>query len=295
MVISQTLPNTERYAHFAMATEFELFVADKHAKHRPAIAAEVFREIDRLENELSRFLEGSDIYRLNHARPGSRLPVSPDTFTCLQLAFSMTQRTRGAFDITYASSKHCRGTREDPLLLDENDLSVEVCTAGLTLDLGGLGKGYALDRVRFLLVDWGINRCLIHGGGSSILAMDPPEGMSGWPVRVGAADRPTLLAMNRLALGASGREVRGEHIVDARRGCHGDRHDRVLRSWVTASQAAMADALATAFMVMSPEEVAACCAVNHDVGALLHLQDPGGHETSRSLTMGNWPKGGPWV
>jgi len=88
----------------------------------------------------------------------------------------MAQQTQGAFDITYASGEHGRGIREAPLLLDENDLSVEVCTTGLTLDLGGLGKGYALDRVRFLLADWGMNRCLIHGGGSSILALDPPWG-----------------------------------------------------------------------------------------------------------------------
>lgn len=289
MPILGRIPKAVRYAHCAMATEFVLFVAEEDRRDGAAIAAEVFREIDRLENNLSRFVEGSDVYRINHARPGTRLHITPDTFNCLQLASALSHQTGGAFDITYASTRPRNGLMKDVLSLDENGLAVEMGAAGLTVDLGGIGKGYALDRIGTLLADWGMTHCLIHGGSSSLLALDPPAGYAGWPVGVGEGTQRIIVALNRQALGASGTEVRGEHIVDAREGRPARRAVSTQQTWVTAPQAAVADALSTAFMVLSPEDVLACCASNREVGTLLQCHCPEAREACRMLQFGNWP------
>lgn len=289
MPMSETMPKTMRYAHCAMATEFVLFVTEEDRKDGAAIAAEVFREIDRLEMDLSRFLEGSDVYRINHAKPGARLHITPDTFNCLQLASALSRQTGGAFDITYASTRPRNRLMKDVLSLDENGLAVEIGAADLTVDLGGIGKGYTLDRIGTLLTDWGMTRCLIHGGSSSLLALDPPAGTPGWPVGVGRGNQRIVVALNRQALGASGTEVRGEHIVDAREGIPARRTVSTQQTWVTAPQAAVADALSTAFMVLSPEHVLACCASHREVGTILQCHSREAREACRMLQFGNWP------
>ncbi len=293
MIETEISPHVQRYTHFAMGTEYALFADEEDNPAGPAIAAEVFRKIDQLEMDLSRFVEGSDVYRINHARPGTRLHITPDTFNCLQLAAALSRQTGGAFDINYASTRPRNGLMKDVLSLDENGLAVEIAAAGCTIDLGGIGKGYTLDRIGALLADWGMTRCLIHSGGSSLLALDPPAGYPGWPVGVGQGNHRIVVALNRQALAASGTEVRGEHIVDAREGMPAQRTVSTQRTWVTAPQAAVADALSTAFMVLSPEKVLACCASNREVGTILQCHPPEAPETYRMLQFGNWPVSGP--
>lgn len=282
------IPPWCRFAHFAMATEFELFVADEKSEDASALATEVFREIDRLERDLSRFLEGSDVFRINQTKPGERIRISPEVFECLQLAMQVTQLTSGAFDVTLGSKN-----QDDPpqgngylLSLNEADLSVEVLASGLQVDLGGVGKGFTLDRVSELLEDWGMTRCLIHGGGSSILALDPPDGYSGWPVGVGDGPHRTVLSLRRQGLGASGTEVKGEHIIDAQKK-RADRQSR--QSWSIASNAGLSDALSTAFMLMRPEDIEALCDSNDGVGAAIRMFDPGDPSNDRLLKFGTWP------
>lgn len=134
----------------------------------------------------------------------------------------------------------------------------------LNLDFGGMGKGYALDKSRDILADWDIDRALIHAGTSTALAIGDgpanPPGKKGWPV--GAAGDTIFL--HNMALSGSGKEVKGEHIVDPRTGKPAKGH---LSAWAASSSAALADALSTAFIVMRPEEVEQFCRNNPDVGA----------------------------
>ncbi|MCH8216727.1 MAG: FAD:protein FMN transferase [Planctomycetes bacterium] len=282
------IPPHHRFAHFAMATEFELFVADAPAKDASGLAVEVFREIDRLERELSRFLEGSDIFRINRTKPGNRVRVGPEAFICLKQALQVTELTHGAFDVTFGSDPQNDSpqTHRDLLSLDETDFSVEVRAPGVRVDLGGIGKGFALDWVGDILEDWEMTHCLVQSGGSSILALDPPEGHAGWPVGVGEGPTRRVHLLRRQALCASGTEVKGEHIVDARQSGQGR---QCLKTWVLAERAGWADALSTAFMLMRPEEIKTLCACSDGVAAALSLAAPDPEHSEGLLTYGDWP------
>ena len=247
-----------------------------------ALAAAVFREIDRLERDLSRFMEGSDVFRINHTKPGERIRVSPEVFECLQLAMKVNQLTHGDFDITFGSKKQGDG---DLLSLNKDDLSVEVLTGGLQVDLGGIGKGFTLDCVSELIEDWEMTRCLIHGGGSSILALDPPDGYSGWPVGVGDGPHRTVISLRRQGLGASGTEVKGKHIIDTKKK-QTARQSR--QAWSSADNAGLADALSTAFMLMSPDDIYALCDSNASLGTAIRMFDPDDQSKDRLLKFGTW-------
>ena len=122
--------------------------------------------------------------------------------------------TGGAFDISI-------GTGLPSLELDADDFLVRATKEGVQVDLGGIGKGYAVDLVAELLEEWGIERALVHGGFSSVLALEAPAGRDGWPLTLSDPAAPSRvlarLSVRQTALGASGVR-KGDHIVDPRTG-----------------------------------------------------------------------------
>jgi FAD:protein FMN transferase len=279
----------QKCAHEAMATVFEVVIAGEDPTYAQQAAAEVFREIDRLEGLLSRFIPNSEIAQINRLRPGEWTRVMIDVFECLNTAIHANRATNGAFDVTVGplmdlirreNADGTKATREeraaalartgmDRLVLDRSTVSVgialtEDCRSGLEVDLGAIGKGYALDCAARLLEEWGIENALIHGGTSTVLAIGPgpsPEKDGrGWRVTAGAEWGMSLgigtIAIRNEALSGSGREIKGDHVLDPRTG-EAIRHSTA--AWAIAPSAALADALSTAFMVMSRAEVSACC------------------------------------
>lgn len=238
-----------RYAHEAMHTEFEIFcVHDDDGYARQASWA-AFDLLDRMERELSRFIPNSDISRINRLAAGESVRVSRWTMECLELALAAYQETGGTFDISL-------GTGLEDLKLLPRDSTVRATSARVRLDLGGIGKGYAVDRMAEVLHEWEIRRALIHGGHSSVLALDAPEGLDGWPLAMGER----TLAARRTALSASGLRVQGEHIVDPRTGRPANRR---IAAWVSmpmdgnASPGAAAEAYSTAFMILPTVDIEA--------------------------------------
>lgn len=147
-------------------------------------------------------------------------------------------------------------------------------TGSLTLDLGGIGKGYALDRTLDVLSDWGTERALVHGGTSTAVAKGtPPVGLGkvkGWPVGIGGdwkcPNTPKKFFLKDRALSGSGTEIKGYHIFDPRTDKPAKGHRAV---WVSHPSAAAADALSTAFMVLNTEEIRIFCEKHTDVWALV--------------------------
>ena len=254
---SGDLGDLRRFSHEAMATVYEVYAVHADRQYAAQAAQACFDLVDRLERELSRFLPNSDITRVNHLGAGESTRVAPSTLDCLAIARHMFDLTEGAFDVSI-------GTGLPLLELDPDESTVHATSGGVRLDLGGIGKGYAVDLMAELLEEWELPVSLVHGGFSSMLALEPPGG-DGWPLTLSDPGEPShvleRLSVRQTALGASGVRKR-DHIVDPRTG---DPVRKRRAAWVTfdrpqgTAAAAIADALTTACMLLGHEQIAALC------------------------------------
>ena len=275
-----------RFSHEAMATIFEVHAVHADPQYLAQAAHETFSLVDRLERDLSRFVPNSDIARVNRLEAGDVTRVAADTMECLIIARHLFDLTSGAFDVSI-------GTGLPSLSLDADTCVVQATAGGVRIDLGGIGKGYAVDRMGELLEEWGVGQALVHGGFSSVLALEPPPDSDGWAVVLSdPADgaRRASLSVSQTALSASGLR-KGGHIRDPRTGLvvSGRR-----AAWVALPRprtspddgppdaglrfaaAAVADALTTAAMVLPVHEVAALCALAPGLEVWILPDGPGG-------------------
>lgn len=264
-----------RFRTEAMATSFEAILCHHDADYAAQAADAVFAEIARLEDDLSRFRQTSDVWRLSLLKAGESLTVTLAVWDCLSLAKTVSEETGGAFDITIGPLMqlwrdeeghlrtpdaewlaHARSSIGAHLFqLDEAALKVTVLADHMVFDLGAVGKGYALDQAAVILQEWGIERAFLNAGDSTLLALQPPPGESGWEVTL--ADGTETLSLAERALSGSGFQVKGAHIMDPRSLQPLPIQPR--RSYALAPAAALSDALSTAFMILGPESTAELC------------------------------------
>jgi FAD:protein FMN transferase len=257
--------NRHEFNHEAMATTFTVVIADHPRDYARQAATAAFRELDRLENELSRYVESSDIARANRIGRGETISIGDDALQCLLLSAEVAAATARAFDITYASDFGSTPPADAvAFTLDPAAHTLTSCIPRLHLDLGAIGKGYALDQIATLFAEWGITSACLSGGGSTVLALDAPSDRPGWPVGIGESDSHRTLSLTQRALSGSGLAVQGEHIADPRTQSQPQRRNR---TWALAPSAALSDALSTAFFVSSDSEIAHFCTLFPDIGA----------------------------
>jgi thiamine biosynthesis lipoprotein len=254
-----------------------------------------------LERQLSYFRPESEISQINRTAAEREVEVEPRLFGLLQLAMRVWRESGGAYDLTAAPLWEAWGfarragaiPKDDQLAaaralvgsqwveLNERRSTIRFHRAGVRLNLGSIGKGYAVDRAVELLLAEGVTDFLVHGGYSSVAA----RGGVGWtsesvllhetdsevhptsertPWTIGVKDplrtdvRVGQIELNDRALGTSGAQhqsfrhqgKRYGHILDPRTGWPAD---GVLAVSVTAPTAAEADALSTAFYVLGPQ------------------------------------------
>ncbi len=293
-----SIPNAHRFSHNAMATVFEVIIVHKDARYAQQAAWAAFGELDKIEQQLSRFIENSDISHINNLPANLPLQLGPAAFECLQLCASLYGQTNGAFDVTIGSLMDC-WLNEDKTMrtpsneqlkqarqhtglhlikLNETERTIQLLTSHVQIDLGGIGKGYAVDQMAKLLNDWSIDTALINGGCSSVLALGSPHGTKGWHLTLSnpANCEQTLarLYLRDRAISGSGLQ-KGPHIIDPRKAqpAKGKR-----TAWACASTAATADVLSTAFMVMSPDQIKKYCLSHSDTLAMVITEDRAGKE-----------------
>jgi len=281
-----------RFSHEAMATVFEVHCVHEDAGYARQAAQAAFDLVDRLEQQMSRFIANSDVARVNGLAAGQSARVSPATMECLGIARHLFELTGGAFDVSIGSGL-------EGLELDPDAFAVHARRDGVRLDLGGIGKGYAVDRVAELLDEWELHHTLVHGGFSSVVALEPPPGRDGWPLTLSEPGGSRVLARlsaRRQALSASGTR-KGDHIVDPRTGRTAPKR----ATWVSiprgpdpaGSPAAVADALTTAFMVLTEQEIADLCHDGPGLTAWLLLEPlEGGEAGPRLVHLAGPPRDG---
>lgn len=291
---SRDFANVHWLEHQAMACDWGVGVRDVDAGKARSAAQAAFDEIDRLETELSRFRTDSDITRLNRLRPGESLTVGPAMMDCLAIAARVHGATGGAFDIGVGALVPGRGQPNSLektqkrsvgmrcLRVDAEARQVQVSTAGVIFDLGAIGKGYAADCAVEILQEWGVSAAIVHAGQSSIRAF----GDCDWPVAVrdprDEAQRIAELVLKNESLGGSGLRTRGAHIIDPRTG---QSVTDVAGAWARAGDAAHADAISTAMMVMTRDELGRFFAANPEIGGLLA---EGNGPEMRLSSWGRW-------
>ena len=239
-----------------------------------------------IRDRLSRFRDGSDISRINHLPKGATTPIGEATYDCIALAMDVHAETGGAFDISigpllavwttpeHTPRKPSEGELEraraacgmDKLELAKGRLEVTVRGDERWFDLGGIGKGYALDQMAQALREREVDNALLDAGGSTLLAIGGGPDGDGWPTGTGLPDAPKI-PLKDSALSGSGFSERGEHVIDPRKGQPVS--SAKINAWALASSAALADALSTAFLIMEEAEIAALCNKHPEIGAIL--------------------------
>lgn len=234
------------FQHRAMATYYEVRLADEERAYAAQAAQAAIDLLDKLEKHLSRFRPDSDVSQIAALSPGETMRLSEPAFACLEIAKKMDLATYGAFSVSAAALQMQSALPQWSLLPEELDIR---CEAGkLQFDLGAVGKGFALDRMAELLNEWDCPAFLLVAGGSSILAGAAPKDTAGWSCGLGDDNAQQRLLLADASLSGSGVAVKGSHILDPRTGQPAQRQNR---AWALTDTAAESDALSTACMVMN--------------------------------------------
>ena len=230
-----------------MDTEFAITVKDADESIAASAAQACFDRIDELELILSKFNDTSDVAVIRGLSPGEIAVVSRETIDILVICAQVCGATAGAFDPTTQRRNF------SDLVIDLEHCRVSV-RSKVSLDFGGIGKGFALDECRKILESeqFDLHNWLMDAGTSTVLVSGGP-----WPLGVGGPFKrrtrvPVVENLSAGALSGSGTEIQGAHIWDVRRGV---RDTRWQQSWAIAPSGAIADALTTAALSLSPSEL----------------------------------------
>jgi len=270
-------------AHQTMGSEVRLTAWSSDERSTLGAFESVFAEFDRLDERLSVWKSGSDVQRLNAAAGQHPVPVSADTIAVLSAALDVGDWTDGKFDITFGTLSdvwrfdHDQDNRIPspadiarrlPLIdyraivLDARAGTAFVSRAGMRIHLGGIGKGYAVDRSVALLRSRGVHDFMIQSGGDMYAAGQ--RGDRPWRVGIRDPRGPETAVFAALDLKDATFSTSGDY---ERSFMHdGQRYHHLLdpdvgqpargsRSvTIVADHATLADALSTGVFVLGPDK-----------------------------------------
>jgi FAD:protein FMN transferase len=303
----------------AMACLFEVVFDAATYRDGTDAAVAALNVVAALEAQLTVYRDTSEVQHINRHAAEEPVAVEEGLYQLLKRAAALAQETGGAFDMTAGRLSKVWGFfRRQGSMPSAADISKALATVGsrhlqfddaartvrflqpaLELNLGAIGKGYALDRAADWLTTAGIGDFLIHGGKSSVLARgsrildseddtitpsnirNPIPKIAGWSVALRHPLKPDMrlaeFVLRNQALGTSGSGTqyfhyqgkRYSHIIDPRTGWPAD---KLLSATVIAPTAEQADALSTAFYVFGLELAREYCRRHEEISALLVYQ-----------------------
>ena len=188
---------------YVMGTVFEIAAYAESSEKASAAIDNAFQEIVRMDDLMSNFKPESELSRLNRSAHFHTQKVPPDLYRVIEQAVQFSRLSSGKFDITVAplvnlwkaallgdslpslsqrqQAEECVGYEKIELTPPDEITFRSSC---MQLDLGAVGKGYAVDRAGEVLHSYGIRNALINSGGSSILALGSPPGQTAWLVHL---------------------------------------------------------------------------------------------------------------
>ena len=307
-------PENRRYEaqHAAMGAIFSIAAYAPLSIALDDAVGRAFAEIDRLDVLMSHYRPNSEICAINRGAFAAPMTVSAELFALLEEAFRLSKATDGAFDVTIGALMKSWGffrrsgriptpdelaqtlerTGFRRVQLEPRTRTISFTNPGIELDLGAIGKGYAVDRAAAVLREQGIDKALISSGTSSIAALGAPPGQLGWKVALcDPFDRrreARAVRLANLSISISGGSEQlfvldGRvyvHLLDPRSGCP---VEGMLMSAVIAAGNAFADALSTAFFVLGADASRKFLAHNPGLTALLFL--PAGGRTVEQIVL----------
>lgn len=313
-------PVSVSVAREAMATRFEIVLHGDSGVALRAAGEEALEEIQRLESQLSLYQSTSELSYINARAACESVRVEPGLFRLLQLAKEFSRLTDGAFDVTVAPLMRCwgfmGGTGRPPapaelaeararvgmhlVELNAEEFTIRFARAGVMLDLGSIGKGYALERAAELLIEAGVTSAILHGGTSTVCAIGAPPDAEAWKIaiphpdfaRPGAATGPirpgepggdggllsvVLLKDEAMSVSAvwgksfeAGGRVYG-HVMDPRQG---EPVQRAVLAAVVSPSATASDALSTALLTLGEDGLDQITGASPGIRALVASQEP---------------------
>ncbi|MBI4715735.1 MAG: FAD:protein FMN transferase [Nitrospirae bacterium] len=310
-----------RAARFLMGGPWEVIAWGPPDVCREAVGAAI-QEVARIESLMNFFDPASEIVRINRHAGRGWIPVSPEVCGVVAEGLRYAQWTAGAFDPASGALKDLwgfgpEGSPEAPpepsriremvraggyrrVRVDERSSGLMIEGPGVQLDLGGIGKGYAVDRAAEVLMAHGVRKGWVSCG-SSGFALDPPPGGDGWRVGIRDPGRPDRVArvitIRNRAFATSGtyEQVRGwngrrfTHVHDPRTGYPITGTAGVT---VTAPTAMMADAISTAALVLGREAGSRFLAERKGVeGCFVEDREEGGLSVTTTPGWGGVPVG----
>jgi thiamine biosynthesis lipoprotein len=246
-----------------MGTRFEVVVLAGRGQLRAAGEA-ALDEIVRWHELLNRFAADSLLSHINRTAAARPVRLDGQTFALFETALDVWRASEGAFDVTVAPlmvrngfsdssvSAHAGRSGSSAIALDSNEWTIRFRRPGIALDLGGIGKGHALDCAAAILRDAGVQRALLHGGTSSAVAIGAPPNEPGWRVAIGSAPNRPVVVLRDEALSVSdpagqASPTGAPHIVDPASG-RGVENDGPVA--VIGPSCAATDAWSTALVVL---------------------------------------------
>ncbi|ADB17681.1 ApbE family lipoprotein [Pirellula staleyi DSM 6068] len=170
----------------AMGTLFELLLLGDDTEHLTDVAEASIAELKRVEQLISRYDPRSEISRINRDAAAQSVQVDREVWELIELGASAWETTGGAFDLTASTPASDQPVPVSfaQVSLDDVHRRVAFSRSDVKLDLGAIGKGYALDRVKQLLLEYGVKQAFVHGGSSSVTAIGGGPQGTGWQIEL---------------------------------------------------------------------------------------------------------------
>ena len=294
-----------RRAHYVMGTIFEITAYGADREETVTAVEQSFAAIRRADEILSHYRPESDLMRLNRSASRRAVTVGPDLYRVLEEALRFARLSEGAFDVTVGplvklweeAAGRDRAPSEQEILETRKrvgsakvellpELQVRFAQRGLEINLGAIGKGWAVDQAVAVLKRRGVRHAFVSAGTSTVFALGDDGSGDGWEVSVRNPIEGDPLATFRIrdqAVSTSAAyerfwEIAGNrfgHILDPR---SGQPAAGMLSATVVAPTATAADALSTAAYVMGVEQGSALLRSLNLEGLLAPFPGPGSPE-----------------